>query len=254
LLAWAPSISFAASPAPPQSAEKTLACPAFPSPVCIFPPSPPSHHTTSAESIIRADLTLLPIEKWGWLIYRCTYTSDAAWSRFRSTFESQSRAQIAASDAIDIADRLEWTWVEDAASLDGISTVALRERFRAWAADDVARQALEKYDPTTIARYSYFAKVDEEVMRNMDGFLALDSHWAKGDLVNFVDADWEPDSIREEDEEPDDFEEIEGCTEEDVGWMRVSPIMIFTAFYETLNGDNMAWEIFYNRPLHIVLW
>jgi hypothetical protein len=238
----------------PRTTSRTTVQPAFPSPASSFPPNPRSHHTTSAKSLIRTDLALLPIEKWGWLIYRCTYTSDAAWSRFRACVEAQSRAQIAASGAPEIADRLEWTRVEDAATLDGISTVALREQFRAWTAEDVARQRLGTYDPTTIARYSYFIKVDEEVMQNLGGFLAADSHWAKGDFVKFVDANWEPATVREEDEEPDGFEEIEGCTEEDVGWMRVSPIMIFTAFYETLNGDNMAWEVFYNRPLHIVLW
>jgi hypothetical protein len=218
---------------------------------------PPSRNHNSAETLIHADLELLPIEKWGWLIYRCTYTSDAAWSRFRSAVEAQSRAQTAASDAPEIADRLEWTCVEDPATLDGISTVALRERFRAWVAGDVARQGLEEYDPTTIARYSYFVKVDEEVMQNLGGFLAADSYWAKGDFVKFVDANWEPATVREEDEEwcePNFYEEIEVCTEEDVGWMRISPFMINTAFYETLNGDNMAWELFYSRPPHIVLW
>ena len=40
--------------------------------------------------------------------------------------------------------------------LDGTSTIALREQFLAWAMGDVARQGLEKYDPETIARYSYF--------------------------------------------------------------------------------------------------
>jgi hypothetical protein len=67
---------------------------------------PPSRSYSSAETLIRADLALLPIDKWSWLIYRCTYTSDADWSRFRSAVEAQSRAQIAQSDAPDIADRL----------------------------------------------------------------------------------------------------------------------------------------------------
>jgi hypothetical protein len=65
----------------------------------------------------------------------------------------------------------------------------------------VARQRLEKYDPTTISRYSYFVKVDDEVMRNLGGFLAEVSHWAKKDFVKFVDANWEPAPVREQGEE-----------------------------------------------------
>lgn len=119
----------------------------------------------------------------------------------------------------------------------------------------MARQGLEKYDLKTIARYSCFVKVDEEVMQNLGGFLAANSHWAKTDFVKFVDANWEPFPVREKDEEwckPDVYGEIGGCTEEDVRWMRISPTIINTAFYESLNGDHMAWELFYSPPPHIV--
>jgi hypothetical protein len=48
-----------------------------------------------------------------------------------------------------------------------------------------------------------------------------------------VDGDWEPSPAiakQEEDEDEfwgeEEFEPIEGCTEKNVGWMRISPIMI----------------------------
>lgn len=92
-------------------------------------------------------------------------------------------------------------------------------------------------------------------MQNLGGFLEANFHLAKGDIVKFVDANWEPATVWEQDEEwcePDLYEEIEGWTEEDFEWMRISPIIIHTAFYETLNGDDVAWELFYSRPPHIV--
>ena len=48
-------------------------------------------------------------------------------------------------------------------TLDGISTVSLRERFRAWAAGDVAQQGLGKHDPTTLPWFSSFIMIGGEV-------------------------------------------------------------------------------------------
>ena len=212
---------------------------------------------SSAASDIRDHLDVVPIDKWGWVIYRCTYADDEAWARFRDYVEAESRKEIAESDAPEIADRLEWTWVEDPASLDGISTIALRERFRTWTANEVARQLLEKHDPATISRFSYFVKIDEEVMQNLTGFLASKGGWCETDFIKFVDANWEPsppEELEDYDWQPETWEPIDECTEEDVGWMRISPIMLGAAFHDTLNGDDMAWHLFYERPPKIVLW
>ena len=73
-------------------------------------------------------------------------------------------------------------------------------------------------------------------------------------LYEFVDANWKPSSVQEEDEEwyePDIYEQIESCTEEKIGWMYIASIMIDTAFHD---NDKMAWELFYAPPPHIVLW
>ena len=50
-------------------------------------------------------------------------------------------------------------------------------------------------------------------MQNLGGFLEANFHLAKGDIVKFVDANWEPATVWEQDEEwcePDLDEEIEG--------------------------------------------
>jgi hypothetical protein len=70
------------------------------------------------------------------------------WAKFRDLVETESRENIAQSDAPEIAERLEWKWVDAA---DGASTAALRERFRAWAAAEVARQPGD-YTPATVPR------------------------------------------------------------------------------------------------------
>lgn len=190
----------------------------------IHPPRLPSRTMITAESATRNDIAILLLDKWGWVIYRCTYADNEAWARFRARVEVSSRESIAQSDAPEIADRLEWTWVEDAASLDGISTAALRERFRAWSADEVAQQP-GNYSPDTVSRLRYFIKIDQQVLQNLAGYLSPEMRWELNDFVKFVDGYWEPSrAIAAKGlpaEEPDDegfkcegdiWEPIDGCT------------------------------------------
>lgn len=205
----------------------------------------------SAHVGVRESLALLPFNKWGWVIYRCSYADDKAWAQFRTFTESESRADIAESDAPDIADCLEWKWVEDRASLDGASTTELRDRFRAWVADEVAQQPAGE-DFGDVSRFAYFIKIDEEVMKSLPRF--LEKGWSAEAFVKIVKADWEPEDDAEDECDKDVYEPIEGCTEKDVGWMRIAPDMINAEFYYALDGYEQAWDdMFYQRPPHIVV-
>lgn len=56
------------------------------------------------------------------------------------------------------------------------------------------------------------------------------------------------DSDTEEFDMPDlDFEPIEGCREEDVGWMKVATRSICTELYSLLDDPEM-WRVIYKRP------
>lgn len=213
---------------------------------------------TSPESDIRSDLADLPIEKWGWVIYRCSYTAanEPAWARFKSRVETYSREHIAASNAPEIADRLEWTWVEDS-TLEGASPAALRERFRAWAAKEVDRQPGD-YISEAIPRLNFFIVVDDESLRSLNKPDLLARPWPRNAFVKFVDAYWEPSSpdhteLEDEFGGPEFFEPIDGCTEENVGWMLIAPYLLDAEFYNDWCGDfNLNfWPIFYTRPPQI---
>ena len=204
-------------------------------------------------------LALLPeVKKWGWVIYRCTYGDDTAWKKFRDRIEVESREYIAQSDAPEIAERLEWTWIEDAATLDGVSTMVLRERFNAWVADEVARQPGD-YHPWGVSRFNKFIKVDQESLDSLAEVLSQDMDWSDDGFVKLVDATWEPlgeqeDEEQEDDEWPGEFwEPIEGCTEKDVGWMRITPLVIGPNLYEVMSGDSVLWYAHYERPPVIYL-
>ncbi|KAJ8116402.1 hypothetical protein OPT61_g2162 [Boeremia exigua] len=213
----------------------------------------------SSHVSVRENLDVLPFEKWGWVIYRCSYADDKAWAKFRARIESHSRTNIAESDAPEIADSLEWKWVEGRASLDGASTTALRDRFRAWVADEVAQVAQLPPSPdfeadfTDVSRFMYFIKIDDEVMESLAGFLE-EGRWSLEAFVKIVKADWEP-SSDQMGEDADVYEPIEGCTEKDFGWMRIDPMMLNAEFYNALDFWKPAWDdMFYWRPPKIVSW
>ena len=213
----------------------------------------------SPQSVMRDFLAQLPeIKKWGWVIYRCTYSDDAAWAKFRDRVEAESRKSIEQSDAPEIAKRLEWTWVEDASALDGASTETLRERFREWTAGEVARQP-GNYLPAVIPRFRYFIKIDQEVLDSLAVSISRETHWSNNTFVKFVDGNWKPlaESQRDLEQEDDGWEKeflepIDGCMEEDVGWIRIAPYMISADFYEVMSGDENQRSTFYERPPRIV--
>ncbi len=78
--------------------------------------------------------------------------------------------------------------------------------------------------------------------------------------VNFVDADWKPVSqIRSEigsthNEAEEVHESIEGCTEENVGWMRIPSRFVRADFYQAMIGYPDMWYVFYQRPPEVLFW
>jgi hypothetical protein len=91
----------------------------------------------SPEQVISKSLKNEKHDKWGWIIYRTTYDDDEGWTRFKQLITQQSFANIAESDAPEIADSLQWMFVEDRATLDGATKDHLRSRFQQWASDAV---------------------------------------------------------------------------------------------------------------------
>jgi hypothetical protein len=94
----------------------------------------------SAERVTLETLEQSKHDKWGYVIYRCTYRNDRDWNRFKQLVHKRSRENIEESDTPQIAQSLEWTFVEDRDALDGASRAQLRERFNKWAAQVIATE------------------------------------------------------------------------------------------------------------------
>lgn len=208
----------------------------------------------SAQRNILDTLEELKHDKWGFVIYRCTYKDDDGWLRFKEILHGFTRESMQMSNAPEAADSLDWTFVEDQGTLDGASRSQLRQRFNQWAAHAIKTeqpraQAHAHPHPTFgVPRYNYFIQVDEEALHSVLTAPEPDLHGQA--FVNFVDSQWEP-MPREVygDEEENVFHAIDGCTQENVGWMRVALRMIDAEFYETAAGfADGVWYVYYTRP------
>lgn len=216
----------------------------------------------SAQRKILEDLAKLGHDKWGFVIYRCTYRDNQAWDRFKDIVRRRTLEDMADSDAPEAADRLQWTFVDDEASLDGASKDQLRARFRQWATEAITSEnpRAEHHQIFGVPRYRYFIQVDEQSLRSVLLAPALDPS-GKG-YVHFVDSQWKQSSEDDDDDDDDESEEneeayelIEGCAEEDVGWMKIAAMMIDASFYDISSGFAYGgWHVYYKRPPATVLY
>ncbi|PGH05805.1 hypothetical protein GX51_02778 [Blastomyces parvus] len=227
--------SAASIPPPPQLASSSI--------------STPSH----AESI-RDSLRDFKHDKWGWVIYRCTYGDDKAWAQFQQIVTERSRKRLAEPDVpAEVANSVEWTFVSDPTTLDGASRDQLRARFSAWAAEaeksEQPRAGGKQPYWMRSQRYMYFIQVDEESLRSVvegDPDDIMDGSWVH--IVRADDPD-DPDFNGRAEAGEEDDEEVE-----DESWMMIAADMIGPDFYDVLGGGSDSWYAFYSPPPGFVVY
>lgn len=180
-------------------------------------------------------------DKWGWVIYRCTYKPelDGHWKEFKRRIETQSR-ELRESDAPEIAEKLDWAFVEDP-ELENASRDELKHRFREWARAENPNCDIDNIRDGRGARYTYFIQVDEDALLSI-----AHAPNKPRDLghVNIVRA-WH-DSLPPK-ESTDQFDEAEDSED----WMKMQIDMMDAEFYTELDDDE-AWYRFYCPPPHQV--
>jgi hypothetical protein len=232
----------------------------------------------SPQSVLSKVLTSSKHDKWGFVVCRCTYQDDYAWERFKQIFRERTQQALQNSDTPEVVDSHEWTFVDDRAALDGASRPQLRECFNNWAAHAIATEqprakAEIERDPTPtfgIPRYNYFIQVDDEVLQSVIADPEL-GPFGEG-VVNFVDSQWKPLGERtdpygveghDDCEDYEDYEDedevlgpIDGCTEGNVGWMKLqASTSIGAEFYLTVYDYRAGdWYVAYQRPPELVMW
>jgi hypothetical protein len=140
----------------------------------------------------------------------------------------------------------------------------LRSRFKQWALEALKTEQPRAKDHCLatygIPRYTYFIHVDEGALKSIvyDAPQRPELDIDGVGYVNFVDADWKPLSklAPTVGDVGDDIvhEPIDGCIEENVGWMKIASYMVGPAFYQAMMGYPDTWYLFYERPPETSNW
>jgi len=75
---------------------------------------------------IQQNLQQNPDAKFGFVIYRCTYSDDEKWNRFMEYLNARAKSSIQSWEAPILFQRLDWNIQEDP-SLDGADMVEVRK-------------------------------------------------------------------------------------------------------------------------------
>lgn len=189
---------------------------------------------------------------WGFVIYRCTYQDDPSWEKFLARFLNAVPDYLEFYSGLDLLDTFYPTVFEDP-SFDGATVVTLRKHFKQWAKSSLKEEqgVREDYYART-GRYRFFIMVDQEAMESV--LSAAEDDYETG-FVRMVNAEWKPEVFDEEDiangNIPPPEEPLEGCTENDVGWMKVCwGYVELPGFHKVCDWED--WEAYYTRPPEIV--
>jgi hypothetical protein len=100
------------------------------------------------------------LDRWGFVIYRCTYKSQEKWTRFIDLVKQETRDYLGV-EHVSIYDKIDWTVIEDAEALEGASIIDTSRMFLAW------RDGDGKSEKQVGPRYHYFMHVDEESLESV---------------------------------------------------------------------------------------
>jgi hypothetical protein len=130
-------------------------------------------------------------------------------------------------------------------SFDGATTALLRTHFRKWV--KTAKRREQGIDTLyTSGRYIFFVMVDQEALE-----FVLNSNpkaVITTGFVRLIYGDWEPE-VNKDGNEDKELEPIEGCTQEDVGWMNIPYDEV-----QSIGAGGLAmcdmhdWDMYYARP------
>jgi hypothetical protein len=107
------------------------------------------------------------VDHWGFMIYRCTYGSQTKWDKFMALVKEESRKAIKEHGTGDLSvfDKMAWTVIEDAETLDGASILETSNRFimRAEIKHEEETMGIRSLTP----RHNFFIHVDEESLESV---------------------------------------------------------------------------------------
>ncbi|KAH7073283.1 hypothetical protein FB567DRAFT_196713 [Paraphoma chrysanthemicola] len=141
---------------------------------------------------IRRSIHSHKYDKWGFLLYRCDYSSDELWAKFLAALQKEVDDSLRCYDAEDLRSSLDMTPKEDKDLLDGATVERVRDIFTAWPGSDEAKAEFGGSTP----RYMYCVHVDADVLDSVVN-RAPKLLWSEARQVAYVNlvrpsTDWAP--------------------------------------------------------------
>ena len=128
------------------------------------------HISDELSTAIRNALTTYRITQWGFVIFRCTYSSQEKWDKFLALLKEDVHNYFEWTATEDVYDSMAWTIIEDADKLDSADIVETSRRFKDW----VGNQGKQEMQGSVLSdawhyypRYIFFIHVDEESLESV---------------------------------------------------------------------------------------
>lgn len=228
--------------------------------------------TNSADCIERA-LIADGHRHWGFVVYRTTYGNDSAWETCIDGLDKSLRSGLEHDNGLDMLEDGKYTLtiMDDASQFDGASTSTIRNHFTDWCAQalheeqgsaeeiESRRQEPVPWYGSSAVRYRFCLQIDEDSLHSiltepLEAWVKLINDdrelKARTESPTEHELDDEDEGVAYESDE--EYPPIEGCTDEDVGWMKVGFHSAPLTFYDYLR-DPAAWSVLYHRPPFIVV-
>jgi hypothetical protein len=198
------------------------------------------------------------LRKYGWLIYRTTYSDNEKWNEGIEILQNQfRRIKHRYLDENEIF-YMDWPIQDNALLFNNATTDELRKHFLVWKSSDEPAKAIglnpAEYPSRRpwLTQYEYFIQVDEEsldsiITHGKDGYQIPPVAW-----VNIVEANWPEDKEHvEEILEERGYPDIEGRDTKEVGFQRVAVPYLYLALWDECNTSSLRefWNI---RPKRII--
>lgn len=203
--------------------------------------------TDQIEALLNKD----NFKTWGFIIYRCTYQNNTDWDKFLTHFLSPVPESLEYYSGLDLLETFAPTVLEDP-SFEGATAATLREHLGQWSKTAMKEeQGVSEIYRARTGRYRFFIMMDQEDMQSV---LNAPVDQDEMGFVRMVYAEWGPEELEKEDivnGDVDDPEEpLEGCTEYDVGWMKLYwQVAQLPAFLKLRDSDD--WQAYYTRSPEI---
>jgi len=177
-------------------------------------------------------------QKWGWIIYRCTYDCDEQWQAFLERFGYYVHATLSFHNGEDLESSLDIQVLQGREAFQGATPDDVRQYFRQWA--EVASMQEQGRPAGHAQRYRYCLHVDQEAVESVLEGPEPPADELGGGYVNIVRAEGTEVEADKEGDEP----------QLDPAYMPISCSGLLVTWYNLFRSEG-AWETEYRQPPEI---